>query len=57
MPQVHLPDHESIITSPMPIGRAERFELQPRVTELFGEKRSRLVFELLELVEIVAELL
>lgn len=34
------------------IGRAERFDLlRPRVVELFGEKRSRSVFELLELVE------
>ena len=34
------------------IGRAERFELlRPRVIEVFGEKRSRTVFELLELVE------
>ena len=34
------------------IGRAERFELlKARVTELFGEKRARTAFELLELTE------
>ena len=36
----------------MAIGRAERFDLlRPRVVELFGHKRSRGVFALLELVE------
>ena len=36
----------------MAVGRAERFELlRPRVTELFGEDRRALVFELLELTE------